>query len=91
MHTEASFLPNSIDSLFTSRLDAYISRYGDFCAHDNDDDNNDMTDYFTPCACARGNYVRGFGLGIQLLVIDFIALSPAHITLNSQVFKIVWE
>ena len=34
-------------------LDAYIiSRYGDFCANDNDDD---TTDYFTPCACARGN------------------------------------
>ena len=32
----------------------YISRYGDFCAHDNDD-NDDTTDYFTPCACARGN------------------------------------
>ena len=38
--------------MLTSRLDAYISRYGDFCAHD---DNNDTTDYFTPCACARGN------------------------------------
>ena len=34
-----------------SRLDAYISRYGDFCAHDDDDD---TTNYFTPCACARG-------------------------------------
>ena len=32
-----------------SRLDAYISRYGDFCPHD-----DDTTDYFTPCACARG-------------------------------------
>ena len=45
--------------MLTSRLDAYISRYGDFCAHnDNDNDNdsdNDTTDYFTPCACARGN------------------------------------
>ena len=26
-----------------SRLDTYISRYGDFCAHDD----NDTTDYFT--------------------------------------------
>ena len=55
--------------MLTSRLDAYISRYGDFCANDNNDDNNDdttdacvrgnndddTTDYFTPCACARGN------------------------------------
>ena len=46
--------------MLTSRLDVYISRYGDFCAHDdNDDNNNDTTDYFTPCACARGNnYVQ---------------------------------
>ena len=36
---------------------AYISRYGDFCAHNN----NDTTDYFTPCACARGNdHVQGW-------------------------------
>ena len=34
--------------VITSRLDAYISRYGDFCANDNDD----MTDYF-PLAHAR--------------------------------------
>ena len=38
--------------MITSRLDAYISGYGDFCAHD---DNNNTTDYFTLCACARGN------------------------------------
>ena len=44
--------------MLTSRLDAYISKYGDFCAHDDNDNNddNDTTDYFTPCACARGNY-----------------------------------
>ena len=42
--------------MLTSRLDVYISRYGDFCAHDDNDDNdNDTTDYFTSCACARGN------------------------------------
>ena len=40
--------------MLTSRLDAYISRYGDFRANDNDNDDN-KTDYFTPCACARGN------------------------------------
>ena len=41
--------------MLTSRLGVYISRYGDFCAHnDNDDNDNDTTDYFTPCACARG-------------------------------------
>ena len=27
--------------------------YGDFCAHDND--NNDTIDYFTVCTCARDN------------------------------------
>ena len=37
--------------LLSPCLDAYISKYGDFCANDN----NDTTDYFTPCACARGN------------------------------------
>ena len=43
--------------MLTSRFDAYISKYGDFCAHDDNDNNddNDKTDYFTPCACARGN------------------------------------
>ena len=45
--------------VITSRLDAYISRYGDFCANDNNgDDNDDTTDYFTPCACARGNDIH---------------------------------
>ena len=47
--------------VLTSRLDAYISKYDDFCAHDDNDDNdndNDTTDYFTPYACARGNYYR---------------------------------
>ena len=47
-----------------SRLDAYISRYGYFCANDDDDD---TTDYFTPCACARGNnnklITNGLGKG----------------------------
>ena len=44
--------------VFMSRLDAYISRYDDFCAHDNNYNNN-MTNYFTPCACARGNECTG--------------------------------
>ena len=43
--------------MLMSRLDAYISRYGDFCAHD-DNDNNDTTDYFTPCTCGRGNNIE---------------------------------
>ena len=39
--------------LLTSRIDANISRYGDFCANDCYNDNT--TDYlnYTPCAVAR--------------------------------------
>ena len=39
-----------------SRLDAYISRYGNFCANnnDNDNDNDDTTDYFTPLSMLTG-------------------------------------
>ena len=33
--------------MITSRLDAYISRYDDFCANNDNDD--DTTDYFTRC------------------------------------------
>ena len=36
-----------------SRLDAYISRYGNFCANDNDN-NDDTTDYFTPLRMHTG-------------------------------------
>ena len=36
-----------------SHFDAYISRYGDFCANDNDD-NDDTTDYFTPLRMHMG-------------------------------------
>ena len=57
-HTEDSFSPESIDwlCLRVALIDAYTSRYGGFCAHDdNDNDANDTTDYFIPCACARGN------------------------------------
>ena len=37
--------------VLTSCIDAYISRYGNFCANNN---NDNTTDYFTPCACAWG-------------------------------------
>ena len=37
--------------MLTSLIDAYISKYGDYCAND-----NDTTDYFTPYACTRDNY-----------------------------------
>ena len=35
--------------VITSRLDTYISRYGDFCANDNNDN-----DYFTPLRMRAG-------------------------------------
>ena len=37
---------------YESLTDAYISRYGDFCAHN--DNNNDTTDYTGPLVHARG-------------------------------------
>ena len=42
--------------MITSRLDAYISRYGDFCANndDNNDNDDDATDYFTPLRMRAG-------------------------------------
>ena len=42
--------------VITSRLDAYISRYGGFCANDNNNnnDNDDTTDYFTPLRMHAG-------------------------------------
>ena len=51
--------------MLTSRLDAYISKYGDFCAHDDNDNNddNDTTDYFTPLAHARGVKIIHGGFG----------------------------
>ena len=39
--------------MLTSRLDTYNSRYGDFCANDDNDD--ETTDHFTPCTCPQGN------------------------------------
>ena len=59
-HAEACFSPSATDSLYL--LVAQVPRpsrfmYGDFCAHDDNDDNS-TTDYFTPCTCARSNYHR---------------------------------
>ena len=45
--------------MLTSPLDAYILRYGNFCANDDDDNNDnnddDMIDYITLCVCMWGN------------------------------------
>ena len=39
--------------LIRCTYDTYISRYGDFCANDNDND-DDTTDYFTPLRMRAG-------------------------------------
>jgi hypothetical protein len=43
-HTKANFMPNSIDMLCLWA--ASISRFGDFCVHNND---SNRTNYITPC------------------------------------------
>ena len=55
--------------------DAYISRSGDFCAN-NDDNDNDKTNYFTPCACAAR---RVNMLQITLHIIMHTQLYNMHI------------
>ena len=48
-------------SQFFTEFDWFIvlmSRIDDFCANDNN--NNDTTDYFTPCSCAQGNNVKTY-------------------------------
>ena len=68
--------------MLTSRLDVYISRYGDFCAHDDND--NDTTDYFTPCACTRGNNSCSLLKAIELILCHTVV----HVlSLRQQVLK----
>ena len=76
--------------MLTSRLDAYISRYGDFCAHDDNNDNDDddnNNDYFTPCACARGNKVS-FGLYIARALCAMPRLDVQKLSSSSPVIEI---
>ena len=49
-HTEANFLTNLTDSLLIQ-----VPRLPDFYVYD---DNDDTTDYFTPCACMWGNELQ---------------------------------
>ena len=57
-HGSQFFAKFDLFIVLTSHLDAYILRYGDFCANNNDNNNDDdTTDYFTPCACVRGKNV----------------------------------
>ena len=45
-----------IVTVLETRCNTYKLRSGDCCVEDNDDD-YDMTDYFTPCICARDNCI----------------------------------
>ena len=54
-------------------------RSGDFCVHDDDDDNNDRTDHFTPCACVRSNYTCDRRKGDHLCYIFF---KSVHVMVN---------
>ena len=45
-------------------LAIYNLRYGYFCAHDDDND-DDMIDYFTPCTCTRGNNVMNHAVSVR--------------------------
>ena len=46
-----------IHCVYESLRCLYLLRYGDFCAHDDNGNDKDMTDYFTLCTCARGKYM----------------------------------
>ena len=54
-------------AVLISPLDAYISRYGDFCAND-----DDKTDCFTSCTYAQGNYKKVGRKSIWLLPFTII-------------------
>ena len=58
-HLEAkkSRFINDSDSFttLTAPYDTYISRFSDFLWTNDNNAKNDRTDYFTPCACVRGN------------------------------------
>ena len=62
--------------MITSRLDAYISRYGDFCANDNNDDNDDQP-ITLPRAHARG-----------VIIINGAAKKLIHIFLKNTLLAI---
>ena len=84
MHTEASFSPSLIDWLcLRVCLDAYILRYADFCVNDNDN-NDDITNYFTPYACARGNNKEG-GVSYSTVqqLLGKIVIIKSYLCLNS--------
>ena len=53
----------------------FFLRFGDFCAYNNDD----RTDYFTPCACAWGikGRPRRYDKGWYLKSINIISGVPA--------------
>ena len=56
-HPETSFSPTSTESLYLQVAQMPRSQDLVIFVDDNDNNNNDTSDYFTPCACAQGNYV----------------------------------
>ena len=45
---------------YSTLSNAYFLRFGNFCANDGDNDDDDKTDYFIPCVCARGNNIASY-------------------------------
>ena len=54
-HSETSFSPNLTDLLCLRAAKVPRCRELAILFVDNDDNDNDRTDYCTPCACARGS------------------------------------
>ena len=73
-----------------SRLDTYISRYGDFWTNNDNNDNKRRHNriYFTPCACARGNYYSGVVMQIINVVSPSIAFLHVCKLFNNEIFTI---
>ena len=49
----------------------YISRYRYFCAHDDDND-DDIIDYFTPCTCTQGIDVMDHAVSVKGVIQDLL-------------------
>ena len=64
-----SGLKQTEDSTLSS---VYFLRFGDFCAYDDNNDNGDRTNYFTPCACAWDKYLHCFEIFDLLRLITIL-------------------
>ena len=56
--TEASFLLNLTYLLCLQLVQVPRSPDLAICVHDDDNNDDDMTDYFTPCPCVQGKNFR---------------------------------